>query len=143
MIAHAEKLLLSVSISLPFLRRPCFRRHRVDDFVSRAMIRLIRCDLIAVDIGLLPISPGSAEGFYRRVDVAAAGRCVTVRREPHLRRCDDPTMGTTSSIGRGNCPPRRARLPTSGFALATENSRDKFHPWRRLQRDKFHPWRRL
>lgn len=47
------------------------RRHRVDDSIARAMTRLIRTDLIIVDdIGLLPVSPDAAEGFYRLVDAA-------------------------------------------------------------------------
>jgi hypothetical protein len=35
------------------------------------VLRLIRCDLIVIDdIGLLPVSPDAAEGFYRLVDAA-------------------------------------------------------------------------
>jgi DNA replication protein DnaC len=42
------------------------RRHRVDDSIARALARLIRSDLIIIDdIGLLPVSPDAAEGFYR------------------------------------------------------------------------------
>ena len=47
------------------------RRHRADDSVTRAVRAILRARLIMVDdIGLLPVSPDAAEGFYRLVDAA-------------------------------------------------------------------------
>ena len=66
------------------------RRHRADDSITRALARLIRTDLIIVDdIGLLPVSPDAAEGFYRLVDAAYERRSLAVARQPaplRLRR---------------------------------------------------------
>jgi DNA replication protein DnaC len=43
------------------------------------MAGLIRTDLIIVDdIGLLPVSPDAAEGFYRLVDAAYERRALAV-----------------------------------------------------------------
>src|SRR5262245_59853254 len=45
------------------------RRHRADDSVSRAVQAILRARLIVVDdIGLLPVSPDAAEGFFRLVE---------------------------------------------------------------------------
>ncbi|MGP3921517.1 ATP-binding protein, partial [Nonomuraea sp. 10N515B] len=55
------------------------RRHRVDDSIARALTRITRADLIIVDdIGLLPVSPDAAEGFYRLVDAAYERRSLAV-----------------------------------------------------------------
>src|SRR5207244_9408056 len=56
------------------------RRHRADDSVSRAVQAILRARLIVVDdIGLLPVSPDAAEGFFRLVDAAYEKRSVAVR----------------------------------------------------------------
>ncbi|WP_323185668.1 ATP-binding protein [Kitasatospora sp. NBC_01287] len=60
------------------------RRHRADDSIARALARIIRSDLILVDdIGLLPVSPDAAEGFYRLVDAAYERRSVAVSSNLH------------------------------------------------------------
>jgi len=47
------------------------RRHRADDTVTKAIARVLRADLVAVDdIGLLPVATDAAEGLYRLVDAA-------------------------------------------------------------------------
>ena len=52
-------------------------RHRADDSMTRAITRLIRTDLIIVDdIGLPPVCPDAAEGFYRLVDAAYERRSL-------------------------------------------------------------------
>lgn len=54
------------------------RKHRADDSIARALTRVVRSDLIIVDdIGLLPVSPDAAEGFYRLVDAAYEKRALT------------------------------------------------------------------
>ena len=59
------------------------RRHRADDSITRALARLIRTDLIIIDdIGLLPVSPDAAEGFYRLVDAAYERRALAVSSQP-------------------------------------------------------------
>jgi DNA replication protein DnaC len=53
------------------------RRHRADDSVTRAVQAILRARLIVVDdIGLLPVSPDAAEGFFRLVDAAYEKRSV-------------------------------------------------------------------
>lgn len=60
------------------------RCHRVDDSVTKAVARITRTDLIIVDdIGLLPISPDAAEGFYRLVDAAYERRSLAVSSNLH------------------------------------------------------------
>lgn len=55
------------------------RKHRADDSIARALTRVVRSDLIIVDdIGLLPVSPDAAEGFYRLVDAAYERRAMAV-----------------------------------------------------------------
>jgi hypothetical protein len=42
------------------------RSHRADDSVTKAISRILRADLVAVDdIGLLPVGPDAAEGLAR------------------------------------------------------------------------------
>ncbi len=66
------------------------RRHRVDDSVSKAISRTTRTDLIIVDdIGLLPVSPDAAEGFYRLVDAAYERRSLAVSSNLHPSGFDE------------------------------------------------------
>ncbi len=66
------------------------RRHRVDDSVARAIARVMRTDLIIVDdIGLLPVSPDAAEGFYRLVDAAYERRSLAVSSNLHPSGFDE------------------------------------------------------
>ncbi|WP_425343128.1 IS21-like element helper ATPase IstB [Nocardia cyriacigeorgica] len=79
------------------------RRHRVDDSVSRAITRLIRTDLIIVDdIGLLPVSPDAAEGFYRLVDAAYERRALAVSSNLHPSGFDEimPKTLATATVDR-------------------------------------------
>jgi len=71
------------------------RRHRVDDSITRAMTRLLRTDLIIDDIGLLPVSPDAAEGFYRLVDAAYERRALAVSSNLHPSGFDE-IMPTSS-----------------------------------------------
>jgi DNA replication protein DnaC len=66
------------------------RRHRADDTVTRAVARILRSDLIAIDdIGLLPVSPDAAEGLYRLVDAAYEKRSVAVSSNLHPSGFDE------------------------------------------------------
>jgi DNA replication protein DnaC len=79
------------------------RRHRVDDSITRAMTRLIRTDLIIVDdIGLLPVSPDAAEGFYRLVDAAYERRALAVSSNLHPSGFDEimPKTLATATVDR-------------------------------------------
>lgn len=79
------------------------RRHRVDDSITRAMTRLIRTDLIIVDdIGLLPVSPDAAEGFYRLVDAAYERRTLAVSSNLHPSGFDEimPKTLATATVDR-------------------------------------------
>ena len=60
------------------------RRHRADDSVTKAVQAILRAKLIVVDdIGLLPVSPDAAEGFFRLVDAAYEKRSVAVSSNVH------------------------------------------------------------
>ncbi|NJP30335.1 ATP-binding protein, partial [Microbispora sp. SCL1-1] len=79
------------------------RRHRVDDSIARALARIIRADLIIVDdIGLLPVSPDAAEGFYRLVDAAYERRSLTVSSNLHPSGFDEimPKTLATATVDR-------------------------------------------
>lgn len=79
------------------------RRHRADDSIARALNRIIRSDLIIVDdIGLLPVSPDAAEGFYRLVDAAYERRSVAVSSNLHPSGFDEimPKTLATATVDR-------------------------------------------
>ena len=79
------------------------RRHRVDDSITRAVTRLLRTDLIIVDdIGLLPVSPDAAEGFYRLVDAAYERRALAVSSNLHPSGFDEimPKTLATATVDR-------------------------------------------
>jgi DNA replication protein DnaC len=79
------------------------RRHRADDSIARALARLIRTDLIIIDdIGLLPVSPDAAEGFYRLVDAAYERRALAVSSNLHPSGFDEimPKTLATATVDR-------------------------------------------
>lgn len=79
------------------------RRHRPDDSLTRAMTRLTRSELIVVDdIGLLPVSPDAAEGFYRLVDAAYERRALAVSSNLHPSGFDEimPKTLATATVDR-------------------------------------------
>lgn len=79
------------------------RRHRADDSIARALARVIRSDLIMVDdIGLLPVSPDAAEGFYRLVDAAYERRSLAVSSNLHPSGFDEimPKTLATATVDR-------------------------------------------
>jgi DNA replication protein DnaC len=66
------------------------RRHRADDTVTKAVARILRSELIAVDdIGLLPVSPDAAEGLYRLVDAAYEKRSIAISSNLHPAGFDE------------------------------------------------------
>jgi DNA replication protein DnaC len=79
------------------------RRHRADDSVTRAVRAILRAKLIVVDdIGLLPVSPDAAEGFYRLVDAAYEKRSVAVSSNVHPAGFDElmPKTLATATVDR-------------------------------------------
>lgn len=79
------------------------RRHRADDSLARAITRVIRSDLIVIDdIGLLPVSPDAAEGFYRLVDAAYERRALAVSSNLHPSGFDEimPKTLATATVDR-------------------------------------------
>ncbi len=74
------------------------RRHRVDDTVAKALLPIMRADLIVIDdIGLLGMTEDAAEGFYRLVDAAYERRSVAVSSNLHPSGFDQlmrPSMAT-------------------------------------------------
>jgi DNA replication protein DnaC len=79
------------------------RRHRADDSVTKAIARILRADLVVVDdIGLLPVSPDTAEGLYRLVDAAYEKRSVAVSSNLHPSGFDElmPKTLATATVDR-------------------------------------------
>ena len=79
------------------------RRHRADDSVSKAVKAILRARLIVVDdIGLLPVSPDAAEGFFRLVDAAYEKRSVAVSSNVHPAGFDElmPKTLATATVDR-------------------------------------------
>ena len=79
------------------------RRHRADDTVTKAVRATLRADLLVVDdIGLLPVSPDAAEGFYRLVDAAYERRSVAVSSNLHPAGFDElmPKTLATATVDR-------------------------------------------
>lgn len=88
------------------------RRHRADGSITRTLARLIRTDLIIVDkIGLLPVSPDAAEGFYRLVDAAYERRSLAVSSNLHRSGFDEimPKTLATATVDRLAAPRRVVR----------------------------------
>jgi len=79
------------------------RRHRADDSISKAIARVLRADLVAVDdIGLLPVSQDAAEGLYRLVDAAYEKRSVAISSNLHPAAFDElmPKTLATATVDR-------------------------------------------
>jgi DNA replication protein DnaC len=79
------------------------RRHRADDSVTRSVQAILRARLIVVDdIGLLPVSPDAAEGFFRLVDAAYEKRSVAVSSNVHPAGFDElmPKTLATATVDR-------------------------------------------
>jgi IstB-like ATP binding protein len=78
------------------------RRHRVDDSVSKAITRITRTDLIIVDdIGLLPVSPDAAEGFYRLIEAAYERRSLAVSSNKQFGKAVGRPLRAPVQRGRG------------------------------------------
>lgn len=79
------------------------RRHRADDSLTKAVARILRSELIAVDdIGLLPVSSDAAEGLYRLVDAAYEKRSVAISSNLHPSGFDElmPRTLATATVDR-------------------------------------------
>jgi DNA replication protein DnaC len=78
-------------------------RHRADDSVTKAVSKLIRADLIAIDdVGLLPISADAAEAMFRVVDAAYERRSVALSSNLHPSGFDElmPKTIATATVER-------------------------------------------
>ncbi len=79
------------------------RRCRADDSIAKVVGRMLRADLIVVDdIGLLPVSPDTAEGLYRLVDAAYERRSVAISSNLHPSGFDElmPKTLATATVDR-------------------------------------------
>jgi DNA replication protein DnaC len=79
------------------------RRHRADDTVTKAIAKILRADLVAVDdIGLLPIGADAAEGLYRLVDAAYEKRSIALSSNLHPAGFDElmPKTLATATVDR-------------------------------------------
>lgn len=65
-------------------------RHRADDTTTRAIRRIMRAELIVIDdIGLLPVTPETAEALYRVVDAAYERRSLAISSNLHPSGFDE------------------------------------------------------
>lgn len=79
------------------------RRHRADDTVTKAIGRILRADLVAIDdIGLLPVGVDAAEGLYRLVDAAYEKRSIALSSNLHPAGFDElmPKTLATATVDR-------------------------------------------
>ena len=79
------------------------RRHRADDTVTKAIGKILRADLVAVDdIGLLPVGADAAEGLYRLVDAAYEKRSIALSSNLHPAGFDElmPKTLATATVDR-------------------------------------------
>jgi DNA replication protein DnaC len=79
------------------------RRHRADDTVTKAIGRILRADLVAIDdIGLLPVGADAAEGLYRLVDAAYEKRSIALSSNLHPAGFDElmPKTLATATVDR-------------------------------------------
>ena len=79
------------------------RRHRADDTVTKAIGRILRADLVAVDdIGLLAVGADAAEGLYRLVDAAYEKRSIALSSNLHPAGFDElmPKTLATATVDR-------------------------------------------
>jgi DNA replication protein DnaC len=79
------------------------RRHRADDTVTKAIVRILRADIVMIDdIGLLPVGADAAEGLYRLVDAAYEKRSVAVSSNLHPAGFDElmPKTLATATVDR-------------------------------------------
>src|SRR5260370_13512377 len=59
-------------------------RAAVDGTTARAIARIIRCDMVAIDdIGMLPAGQAAAEALYRLVDAAYERRSLIITSNLH------------------------------------------------------------
>lgn len=66
------------------------RRHGADDTVAKAIRRITRADIIAIDdIGLLPVTTETAEALYRLVDTAHEKRSIALSSSLHPAGFDE------------------------------------------------------
>ncbi len=66
------------------------RRHGADDTAAKAIKRIMRADVIAIDdIGLLPVTTDTAEALYRVVDAAYEKRSIALSSNLHPAGFDE------------------------------------------------------
>ena len=79
------------------------RRHRADDSINKAIAKLIRADLVAIDdVGLLPVSSDAAEALFRVVDAAYEKRSIAISSNIHPSGFDElmPKTLATATVER-------------------------------------------
>ncbi|RSM33521.1 hypothetical protein DMA12_49125 [Amycolatopsis balhimycina DSM 5908] len=75
---------------------------KVDGSVARTISRICGCDLIVVDIGMLPAGQDAAEAFYRIIDAAYERRSIAVTSNIHPSGFDSimPKTLATATVDR-------------------------------------------
>lgn len=79
------------------------RRHRIDDTVTKAIVKIAKADLIVVDdVGLLPVSDDAAEAFLRLIDAAYENRSIALSSNVHPAGFDEmfPAALATPAVDR-------------------------------------------
>jgi DNA replication protein DnaC len=73
--------------------------HRADNTVTKAIMRILRAELVVVDdIGLLLVGPDGAEGLNRLVDAAYEKRSVAVSSNLHPAGFDELIPKTLATV---------------------------------------------
>lgn len=93
----------TVAFHTPETLAQLLRRHRADDTVNKAISKLIRVDLVAIDdVGLLPISADAAEALFRVVDAAYEKRSIAISSNIHPSGFDElmPKSLATATVER-------------------------------------------
>jgi DNA replication protein DnaC len=102
------------------------RRHRADDTVSKAITRILRADIVAVDdIGLLPVGADAAEGLYRLADAAYEKRSIAISSNLHPAGFDELMPKTLNPRAFGSCT-----TPTSAKPAVTASGYPRQWPAR-------------
>jgi DNA replication protein DnaC len=104
------------------------RANRADDSLGKAVAKIVRAELVAIDdVGLLPVGTDAAEGLYRIVEGAYERRSVAISSNLHPSGFDElmpkrwPPPPSTDSCITLTCA-KPAATPCAGPSPARERS---------------------
>ena len=93
------------------------RAHRADDSLGKAVAKVVRAELVIIDVvGLLPVGADAAEGLYRIVEAAYERRSVAISSNLHPNGFDEllpKTLATAACCITPTCA-KPAATPCAG-----------------------------